>query len=480
MIGTHFNPFSPDQIELLRERIFSLLADHGVKLDLHREMMELLAEYGARVETETGLVRFPEKIILKALDQAPRAFKLGSRNPDRVLDLPRADGTFHARTGTGAHGWIDPENGEYRKITLADLAEWAALVDRLDEISFMPFLFPNDAPTATADIHGLATILKNTDKHAWVQPYSRESIRSLIELGAVVAGGKEKLIENPTLSFIACSLTPRAFKMMDIEIILQCGRAGLPIQACSLPGAGGTAPATMPGVILLAAAEILAMVIMAQAVRPGAPVVACPIIFSTDMATGRSLQSSVEAMQGASGAVRFIKEAFSLPTHNYGSGTDSPTVDEQSMSERAILTTLMGLTGSDILGGAGQLEVATSVSPLQLIIDNEVLGMVRGLTKGFELNDDQLGWEVLLATAPGDHFMTSKHTFKHCRDGHQPLNFNRAVRENWERDGSLALMDRVREEYRAMIAKEAPGKAGPDLAGELDAIVSAADKSLAE
>jgi hypothetical protein len=48
-----------------------------------------------------------------------------------------------------------------------------------------------------------------------------------------------------------------------------------------------------------------------------------PLCFSTDMRTGRSLQSSVEAMRGASLAVQFIKDELGLPTHNYGSGADS-------------------------------------------------------------------------------------------------------------------------------------------------------------
>ena len=62
---------------------------------------------------------------------------------------------------------------------------------------------------------------------------------------------------------IVCSLTPRTFKLMDIEAILRSARAGIPIQACSLPGAGGTSPVTLPGTVLLASAEIIAMVAMA-------------------------------------------------------------------------------------------------------------------------------------------------------------------------------------------------------------------------
>ena len=478
MTGTPFSYFSPSQVDLLRNKVLELLEVHGVKLDQHDEMFNVLTRAGVKVETSTGVVRFPRSAIENFLDQAPKSFVLGARTKEQQLPLPRPDGTFYSRTNTGAHGWIEPETNRYRKVTKEDLAGWAKLINQLSDINFIPYLFCDDVPTQTADIHGLCVLLKNTDKHLWVQPYSTASVEYLIKLGEVVAGGASSLKSNPVISMIACSLAPRAFKFMDIEIILQSARASLPIQACSLPGSGGTAPATLPGVIVLAAAEILAMLAMAQAVRPGTPVVACPIIFSTDMRTGRSLQSSVEAMKAASGAIQFIKQAFHLPTHNYGSGADSPAVDSQSMSERAMLTTLMGLSGLDILGGAGQLEVATAVSPLQLLVDNEVFGMLRQILKGFTLNDDQLAWDVITKGKPGDHFLTTPHTLRHCRDAFMPQNFTRLTREAFEREGSKDFHDRLRERYRALMAGENKCLLKRDIAQELDSVVQKADHKL--
>jgi len=478
MMGTPFSYFSAAQVDLLRNKVFELLEVHGVKLDQNDEMFNVLAGAGVKVDRSTGMVRFPRSAMERLLDQAPKSFVLGARTKERELQLPRPDGTFYTRTNTGAHGWIDPGTNRYRKVMKGDLADWAKLINQLNDINFIPYLFCNDVPTQTADIHGLCILLKNTDKHVWVQPYSAASVEYLIRLGEVVAGGASQLKANPVISMIACSLAPRAFKSMDIEIILQSARASLPIQACSLPGSGGTAPATLPGVIVLATAEILAMLAMAQAVMPGTPVVACPIIFSTDMRTGRSLQSSVEAMKGASGAIQFIKQAFNLPTHNYGSGSDSPAVDSQSMSERALLSTLMGLSGLDILGGAGQLEVATAVSPLQLLVDNEIFGMVRQILKGFTLDDDGLAWEVITKGKPGDHFLTTPHTLRHCRDAFTPQNFTRLTREAFEREGSKDFHERLLERYRALMIGENKCLLKRDTAQELDSIVQRADRKL--
>jgi trimethylamine:corrinoid methyltransferase-like protein len=265
---------------------------------------------------------------------------------------------------------------------------------------------------------------------------------------------------------------------MDLDIILKCARNGIPLHACSLPGAGATAPITVPAVVLLAAAEILAMLAAAQVVQPGIPVIATPLIFSTDMMTGRSLQSSAESMQGAALAVQFIKTAFGIPTHTYGIGSDSPVMDGQCMSEGALRSMLIGLSGADILGGAGQLEVATTISPVQLAVDNEVFGLVRRMITNITFDDDSLAWADLLAAESGCNFLTGDHTLRHCRDGLMPINFTRMTREDWNSKNQGDLVVRATEYCREILKKTEPPNLPEDVSLEMDAIVERADKQL--
>ena len=479
MIGSRLEYLSDEQTHFMKDRVFKLLADHGVKLDPHQEMLSILNKAGAEIDHSNHMVKFPTPLLEELLSQAPSSFILGARNPKHIMNLPRPDNTFYGRSAGGCHCWIDPQTGAYEKVTKGRLALWTRLINHLDEVNLLSMLFCNDVPAQSADVHSLATLLKHTGKSIWVQPYSYESLEFLMALGEAAAGGRKELADNPVISMIVCSFTPRAFKMMDLEAIVKSARAGVPIQACSLPGAGGTSPVTLPGTVLMASAEIVAMTAMAQAVKPGAKVVACPIIFSSDMRTGRSLQSSVEAMRAASMAVQFLKKAFGLPTHNYGTGSDSPIDDEQSASERAMLTTWMAASGLDILGGTGQLEVATAADPLQLIIDNEVLAMARRLAAPVHLDDEQLAWDVIAQTEPGQHFLTSKHTFAHCREVFIPGYFIRMTREAWEHADKKTLMERVRDHFEELNSRENPMAASPELVREIDAIVEASDKKLA-
>lgn len=474
---TLFSYFSDSDIEVLKGQVFRLLAEDGVKLDPHPALFPLLRKAGYDLDEASGMMKIPVDRMKAALEQAPKTFTLGARNPERALQLPKAGGGFTSRTCTGGHAWQEPD-GTYRRVTLADVAKWSRLANDLDEIGFVPFLFADDAPVYSADVHSMAAVMKNTDKHVWVQPYEANNVDYLVRMGQIAAGGADKLRANPAVSFIACSLTPRLFKHMDLEIIYKAAQAGAPIQACSLPGTGATAPVTVAGVVTLATAEILAMLAMAQAVCPGAPIVACPIIFSTDMRSGRSLQSSAEAIKAGTAAIQFIKRAFGLPTHNYGLGSDAPCLGEQSMAERAMLLTSKVLSGQDIIGGAGQTEVAICVSPLQLIADNELLAMARVLVSPVSLDDNALATEVLKKVPVGKEFISQAHTAKNCRALLPPRNFSRLTMTSWKEAGEPSLQDALKADYNKIMASPNSGAAGSDLARAIDELVASADQAL--
>jgi len=220
------------------------------------------------------------------------------------------------------------------------------------------------------------------------------------------------------------------------------------------------------------------MVAVAQTLRPGTPVIATPLVFFGDMATGSSVQSSVEAVQGKAAAVEFIKAAFGLPTHTYGFGSDGPVPEAQSALESSLLATAVCSAGVDILGGAGQLEVATTVSPVQLVMDEELAVWLRRFAAGLPLNEDTLAWEELLATEPGGEFLSRKHTFRHCRDAHRSKLLTRDSINAWQKKGKVDLPGRALERYRTLVAREAAPRATPETSRELEALVRAADERL--
>jgi trimethylamine:corrinoid methyltransferase-like protein len=465
------------RIEEFVERGYRILEEHGIHVS-HAAAAAELGEAGCRVDADGKLVRIPRKLAEEALAATPREVTLHSKSGRHDLEIPHPHKTFHMRTGTGAHGFIEPD-GKWRKLVLDDVRTIAAIGDGLPEVGFIAHPFVNGVPERTSDIHGLAVMLANSEKHNWIQPYDVQNVRFLLEMAAVAAGGETSLRTKPIVSCIACSFTPFEFKEMDIEAIIQCGRYGIPIHACSLPTAGGTAPVTMPGTVLMATTEILAMVTLTHILAPGTPLIATPLIFALDMRTGRSLQASVEALSGAAMAVQVCKRGFGLMTHTYGAGADTPDLGGQSMAERALLGFIVGQSGADVLGGVGQLECATVFSPIQAILDSELGAMQKAWMRTPEINDETLAWELMMEVPRGGHFLANEHTLKHCRDLFEPSAFLKLARDSYEAVGRRSEIDNARAIYDHLVQREVPpGLPDESAVAEINRIVAAADKAI--
>jgi len=470
--------FSPQDHGYLKEKLFKLLEQKGVRMD-HPVVIDALSGCGALVDRSTNTVRLPEPVMEKLIARTPEQILLAAGSSRFDLAIPHPENSFYVRTGTGARSYIDPEGGTYRPTRLNDISAWARLTGKLEHIDFCAFPSPLDAPEKTTDIHALRETIFNCPKHIWVQPYSTESLPYLFKMVEIAAGGKEALKKRPPASFITCSLSPLDFKYMDLEVVVQACARGIPLHACSLPSAGGTGPVTMAGTVLLAAAETLVLLASAQAVKPGSPVIATPLIFSLDMLSGRGLQSSAEAIQGAAAAVNFLKNSFNLPVHTYGFGTDSPDNDGQAQAERSLLALMTALAGSNILGGAGQVEAATTISPLQLIVDNDLAGMVKKMKAGVILDEEHLGWDDLLNLKPGGHFLGNEHTFKHCRQVFKPQTFVRRPRENRALESQADYMAKAKAVHDQIMAEAEEPIISENIREEINAIVREADLHLA-
>lgn len=452
-----FGYLDADGIAGLKERVLVLLADYGVVV-LHPQARERLLAAGAQPGRDADRLRLPRSLVGEAMAALPRAVRLGARAEGRDIALPRPDGGFVMRTGTGAHGYVDPRDGQYRNMDLAAAAEIAKLAETLDQVAFVAHPFVHGVPEKTADIHSFARIARHTRKHLWMQPYQWENVDYLMKIAAIAAGGEAALRRNPVASCITCSFSPLEFKYMDSECIIAAGRYGVPLHACSLPSSGGTAPLSVAGAAVMAAAEIVTMAVMANVLAPGTPVIATPLMFTLDMATGRALQSAVESVQSAALAVQLLKQGWGMLTHTYGAGSDTPDVDHQGMAERALLGQMIALSGADILGGVGQLECATVFSPVQAVLDDEMGAMLRRMIRRPDLSDAALDWDAMLRVPPGGHFLDSAHTIATCRDQLVPRVFLRQGRDDYEKWGRRTAFDAARE--AALAAIEAAPEAG--------------------
>ena len=128
--------------------------------------------------------------------------------------------------------------------------------------------------------------------------------------------------------------------------------AGIPITVYSATMAGATGPATLAGMMVQVIAETVALVVLAQAYKPGHPLCFCSFNPSMDMRTGLWSFGNPEYSTLGTGIAR-MAAFYGIPCVAFGN-TDSCDTDQQTAYEKAMVLFNYALAGISLtwtLGG---------------------------------------------------------------------------------------------------------------------------------
>jgi trimethylamine--corrinoid protein Co-methyltransferase len=107
-----------------------------------------------------------------------------------------------------------------------------------------------------------------------------------------------------------------------------------------------------------------------------------------------------------------------------------------------------------VLHTAGILDTYNCMSYEKFIVDDEMCGMVKRIKKGFKVNDNTLGLDVIKEVGPGGHFLDKDHTLEHFRgELYQPTISNRDDFDGWNAKGSLHCMDAANIKYKEILER---------------------------
>ncbi len=257
--------------EAIHEATLEILEEVGVKV-AGDEAHDVLDQAGCTVDRATGAVRFPRSVVEDAIESAPGKILLASRDGEHdFLMGGRVVGYTNFGEGTKV---VDHETGQLRDSTLQDLADSARLCDAMDMMdTYERALAPNDAPDHAHDIYVLDTSFRNTTKHIHLSANNAEHVEMLVEMGAAVAGGRDKLRERPLFSLTICPTSPLQLHTGAVDAIMGGAKHGIAVNMVSMAMAGASSPISMSGTLVTHNAEVLASIVLSQATAVGAPVI---------------------------------------------------------------------------------------------------------------------------------------------------------------------------------------------------------------
>ncbi len=447
---------SEKEIKNIHNKSLKILKNIGIEVK-NKEILEFLADKGAKINKDKSIVFLDEQLVNKALKNAPSSVTLYSRDGEHDLHL---SGTkVYTGTGGTAVNIYDLNSNKKRRAESVDLANIAFLVENLENIDFYVIpVFADDYAKERADEIRFINSLSYTNKHIMGGVYSLEGIKKVIDYAVEIAGSEKELKKKPFISMITSIMSPLKMEADYTGYLKYIVERGIPVVAPPAPIAGATSPLTMAGTLAQMNAEALFGVILTQLIKPGARVLYGIVPTTMDLKTSSFRFGSIESgIMNAAGAQ--LAQFYELPVYNTAGVSDSKLPDIEAGYEKMGNILLSALAGANFIhDAAGLIDTGLTVAYEQYVIDNEILGMVKKVLQGIEVTDERLALSDIEKVGPGGNFLTATTTLKYMRSELYKQDLYNADRwEEWQKKGGLDAKDRAREIAKKIIAeKEEP------------------------
>ena len=463
------------ELKILDSGVRAILSDVGVKFPLPLAL-DLFEKAGATVDRATEIVKIPSELLDKALNLAPKAYTMASRDIEE-RDVKIGSGRTHCATdGTGIN-IADMDTGEIRASTKADLAKMARVADYLSSISFFwPILSAQDKPQSVMSLHEVDASFRNTSKHVQlISCADQPQAKFAVEMAKAVAGSEERMRKRPPLSILTCAISPLTQDAGGLLAGLEFAKAGLPVGLATMPMLGGTAPGTVPSLLAMGVAELLSSVVFFQLAQPRTPVFCA--LFSTLMnpyngncMTSTNLQTLLNI------APVDIFRYYKLPVMaTYGSG-DSNQLNTWTFGRDISVDTIFAyMSQPDMFPGFGLMDNDTLCFPQHMLLDDYVYSTIKTLSDGLVVDEASLMVDELKQVGAGGSFMSRAKTMKSLRKQWEP-----SVRHQWDptKKKFKDIMDSAREKIEWIWANHQPVPLSSEVDMELKKIILAAEKEL--
>lgn len=453
---------SQSELEQIHENSLKIMENIGV-LMTYEPAREVLAKHGAILDG--NVVKFPRKLVEEAIKLAPSSYTLHARNPKYNVEINCEKTNYVGPYGSPFV--TDMDNGR-RSGMLEDFINIVKICDKLENIDIQSHIScePTDVPVDKRPNIMVYNTMKHSEKPLMGSIYGYENARQSIELASIPFGGLDAIKDKPVIASIPCTLTPLSYDDKQLGAIMAYAEFGQPQLINSLSIAGMTAPATLPGLVSVQNAEVLAGIVLAQCVNPGTPVVYSASGSNAEMSSGvLSIGSPEDAVVSLLNGQ--LCKYYQIPCRISGALSDSKLLDSQAAYESAITLMMAQMAGGNfILHSAGIIESYNTTSYEKLIVDNEIIGFIKRIAQGEKIDENSLAYEAIEETGPQGTFLVHEHTVENFREEfYRPTLSDRLPYEQWKANGAEPAEVRANKKWKEILASYE----GSTLSTEVDA-----------
>jgi trimethylamine--corrinoid protein Co-methyltransferase len=229
--------------------------------------------------------------------------------------------------------------------------------------------------------------------------------------------------------------------------------------------AGSTAPVTLAGLLIQTNMETLSSIVLTQLINAGTPVFYSTMSAPMDPSTGNVAWGSIELGLITSGAAQLAR-FYNIPSRGPGAVTDSKCFDIQNGYERFMTLFCAATSGINYITCAGTYESSLAEALELLVIDDELIDIVKRGLNGVKVDSETLALEEIeKITTTSRNFLGTKHSVKNTRkELYVPKLANRDRRGTWQNKGSKDIIQIAREKVEQILKEQK----GPGLSSDIE------------
>ncbi|HMB00510.1 MAG TPA: trimethylamine methyltransferase family protein, partial [Spirochaetota bacterium] len=491
---------SREQVESIHHTSMTLLSDPGVEC-YNEKAVAILQQAGCSVQDVAGAdsfckqVQIPAGVVQKALKTVPQRIIMGARDPAKKLLLDAERPSVYFGTGSETNIFLETHLKEYtcrdnpddrvslpvyekKRGSVKRLCQSAKLCNALENVDFFirnVNLQDEAINYENKDVNVFFAALMYMTKHVQAGLVNIAKLQDVLKLGKIIAGGEEAFKDNPLLSFITC-IIKSPLQMVDDTTakLIAVARENVPVVLSSSPQGGSTAPVREEGIVAMINAEILTGIVIAQLVNPGTPVLygAVPV---------RARMDNLHDLYGAPEFIHYNQDCaqmaahYNIPCYSSCGVGDAKVPGLQATIEKVFSQLEVARGGAQYIHYAfGLLEKTNRFCPLQAVLDNEHISIIKNILRRaeFDRNDTEAALKEIKQVCASPTRLFARYMRKAYRQGLVSPDYafaatgeeDRVIYKAWQRLQQILNGDseRLSEEIIQRIYKEVPGLLAKD------------------
>jgi len=469
-----------DLVHRVLDEVKQIMGEIGMEIR-GPQLRQRLLDHGLKADPSSGRILFPPDEVDKAIASCPNSFTLYNRDGEPHAEL--GGNNVHFVPASSGLKILDHRTNEVRLADSKDFIEYARLCDGLDHIAYLATAFStnDDIEPQVSDAWRLYMCMTTSKKPVVSGAFSESGVPRMAEMMQLFRADHSELLAKPMSIFTITATGNFRYGEDSCQNLLDCVEAGIPVEIVPVTLMGLIAPVTLVGALVFHCVDVLTGIVMAQIVRPGAPVLfgGAPATFHMKAASSPML--AIEALHLDVAYVSVAKH-LNLPCQAYMGLTDAKVLDAQAGAETFGSALLAAIAGVNSVSGPGMLDFVLTFSLPKLVFDNEICGQVLHFIREIEPREDLPTTDLVRELIANDHLITSPHTLKHWPQElylTDPV-FDRENREAWEKAGSTSLDQRTFDGVEKRLASYVPIDTDSALDAELRRCVQSGMKEVRE